>query len=72
MERRRAVHRSSLLGDIIRDHPEMLPLLQEHGIECVGCHVASWETIEQAAAANGIEAESIVRSLNNMPLEKNS
>jgi len=43
------ITKGMLIGDIIKKHPFSIEIMLEHGMQCVGCHVATWETLEQAA-----------------------
>jgi len=36
----------------------------EHGLFCIGCGVAYRETVEQGAAAHGIDVDSLMARLN--------
>lgn len=39
-------------------------ILEERGMHCLGCPLASFETIEQGARAHGLDADELVRELN--------
>lgn len=41
-----------------------IPILMNAGMHCVGCHAASQESLEEAAAVHGIDAEDLVSALN--------
>ena len=58
------ITKGMLIGDIIKKHPFSIEIMLEHGMQCVGCHVATWETLEQAAAGHGIDADKLVKKLN--------
>ena len=53
-----------LIGDVVKKYPFSVEIMLEHGLQCVGCHVATWETIEQGAAGHGIDADKLVNDLN--------
>jgi hybrid cluster-associated redox disulfide protein len=36
----------------------------QHGLHCLGCAIASFESIEQGAQAHGIDADALVKGLN--------
>ncbi|MCS7081639.1 MAG: DUF1858 domain-containing protein [Bacteroidetes bacterium] len=49
---------------IVRDHPELVPVLMDHGIVCVVCGEPVWGTLEEVAASKGIrDLEPILRAL---------
>ena len=62
---RELITKELLLGDIIRKHPETVETMLSHGMHCVGCHVATWESLEQASKAHGIDTEKLLKDLNN-------
>jgi hybrid cluster-associated redox disulfide protein len=40
------------------------PIFLEFGMHCLGCPVSRGETLEEAAAVHGIQADTLVESLN--------
>lgn len=60
------ITKNMLIGDVIKKHPESVEVMLEHGIHCVGCHVATWETIEQGAQAHGMEKEDLKKMLEDL------
>ena len=55
------------LGEAIQKSPESAEIMMNYGLHCVGCHVASWETIEQGALGHGMsnkEIEKMVKEIN--------
>ena len=47
------------IGDIVEQYPQAAEVFTEYGLHCVGCHVASWETIEEGARGHGMDDETI-------------
>ena len=58
------INKDMLIGDVIKKHPMLVETMRDHGMNCVGCHIASWETIEQAAEGHGINVNRLVDELN--------
>jgi len=58
------ITKNMLVGDIVKKYPELVITMLEHGMHCVGCHVATWETLEQAALGHGIDVNKFVNELN--------
>jgi hybrid cluster-associated redox disulfide protein len=58
------INKDMLIGDLVKKYPDSIGVMLEHGMHCVGCHVATWETIEQGASGHGINAEKLVEDLN--------
>jgi len=52
------------IGDVVRKHPESIAVFFNHGLHCIGCQVAAYESIAQGAAAHGIDVETLVNELN--------
>jgi hybrid cluster-associated redox disulfide protein len=58
------VTKGMLIGEIVKKYPKSIKILLDHGLQCVGCHVATWETIEQAASGHGIDPDKLIDDLN--------
>ncbi|MEK7574149.1 MAG: DUF1858 domain-containing protein [Patescibacteria group bacterium] len=55
------------LGEVIEKYPKSVDVFMKYGLHCIGCSVATWETIEQGATAHGIAGEkmdSLLEELN--------
>lgn len=55
------------LGDTVTKYPKSVKIFMKYGLHCIGCHVATWETIEQGAISHGMSNE----ELDNMLKELN-
>jgi iron-sulfur cluster assembly protein len=53
------ITRDMTIGDIVEQYPQAAEIFTEYGLHCVGCHVASWETIEEGARGHGMDDETI-------------
>ena len=53
------VNKSMTLGEVVEKFPESAEVMMNYGLHCIGCHVASWETIEQGAQAHGLSEQQI-------------
>jgi hybrid cluster-associated redox disulfide protein len=58
------VTKSMSIGDVVQKHPETVPVFMKHGLHCLGCAIASFESIEQGAQAHGIDTDALVKGLN--------
>ena len=54
---RMEITRDTVIGEIVENCPEAMPVFQEIGMHCLGCAMASGETIEQACAAHGVDPD---------------
>ena len=52
------------IGDVVKNHPETVPVFMQHGLHCIGCAVAAFESIAEGAAAHGIDVEALMSDLN--------
>jgi hybrid cluster-associated redox disulfide protein len=52
------------LGEVIGKHPETIEVFMKKGLHCVGCHVASYESIEDGALSHGIDVNKLIDELN--------
>ena len=58
------VTKDTIISDIMMNAPETMPLFQGIGMHCMGCALATGETVEQACNAHGVEVESFIKKLN--------
>lgn len=60
------INEDDTIGDVVRKHPETIPIMLEYGLHCVGCHVAAHETLGQGCRAHGMDEKAITAMLNDM------
>lgn len=53
-----------IIAGVIEKYPEMIKIFYDYGITCVGCFLASSETIEQGISAHGIDVKKFLEDLN--------
>jgi len=66
-EAKDAITKDTPLGEVISKFPKTTGVFLKHGLHCIGCHVAYWETVEQGAAGHGMDKkklEELLRDLN--------
>lgn len=54
---------------VIKKYPQTLAVFEKHGLGCIGCPAALFESIEQGARAHGMDGESLVEDLNRAAAE---
>ncbi len=64
------VNRKTLIKDIVNMGPSAIEILKNFGMGCIECPSSQNESIEDAAAAHGIDVENLIQSLNKIPLRK--
>lgn len=52
------------IGEIVRTYPKCVEILFSFGMGCVGCPSAQAETIEEACRVHGIDADEVIKALN--------
>jgi hybrid cluster-associated redox disulfide protein len=55
MNKIRPITRDTTLAQAITNFPSTEKILIQYGLHCVGCEVASFETIEDAASTHGLK-----------------
>jgi hybrid cluster-associated redox disulfide protein len=54
------------IDEVVRKHPETIPIFEKFGLGCIGCKAALFENIEQGAEVHGIDVETLITSLNSI------
>ena len=58
------ITRQTVIGDILDPDNSVAPLFLAIGMHCLGCPASRGETIEQACAVHGTDADELVAKLN--------
>jgi len=58
------------LKDLLKKHPDSARVFAAYGIGCLGCAMASFETIEQGISAHGINIDDFMKDLNTLVNKK--
>lgn len=58
------IEKDTLIGDVIELNPNAPEILFSYGMHCLGCIIASGETVEQAAEVHGIDVDQLLEDLN--------
>jgi hybrid cluster-associated redox disulfide protein len=53
-----------IIADIIRVDQELIPILMENGMHCVGCPSSQGETLEEACYVHGMEIDPLLDQMN--------
>ena len=54
------------LGELVSRFPEAAQIMLKHGLHCIGCQMAAWETIEQGAKGHGMDDKQLEKMLKEM------
>ncbi len=52
------------IGELIKINPNIIGILLNAGMHCVGCPSAQGESLEEACLVHGIEVDGIVNQIN--------
>ncbi len=52
------------IGEIIRLDIDIVPILMDAGMHCVGCPSAQGESLEQACMVHGIDVDDLTKKIN--------
>ena len=72
-EQKAKISKDMPLVDVVQNFPDAVPIMLSHGLHCVGCHVAAFETVEQGAKAHGMDdkqVEQLIKDMNDSIKEK--
>ena len=58
------ITRDMIIADIIRKHPETLPVFKRYHLECYECQIADLETIEHGAGVHKVGVDELIDALN--------
>ena len=58
------VTKDTMIGELLQIDENVAPILLNIGMHCLGCPSSQMETIEQAAAVHGIDADGLVDDIN--------
>lgn len=59
------ITKDTIIGDVVNEDPGVAPVLMNAGLHCLGCAMASGETIEEACYVHGLDYETLVNEINN-------
>lgn len=58
------ITKQSVIGDILDAAPDTASYFFEIGMHCLGCPASRGETIEEACAVHGTDADALVEKIN--------
>ena len=57
------ITKETIIADILKIAPDSVPLFRSIGMNCLGCAMASGETLEQACAAHGVDVDDLLSKI---------
>ena len=64
------INKDMIIHDIIQIDTDIIPILLDAGMHCVGCPSAQGESLEEACMVHGIDADALTVFINNCLAEK--
>jgi len=64
------ITKDTMIGELLQISTDVAPVLLGIGMHCLGCPSSQMETIEQAAAVHGINADELVAEINKVIVDK--
>lgn len=58
------ITKDSKLSEVVSKYPETIEVFMKHGLHCIGCAAAQFETIEIGAKAHGMDIKKLLKDLN--------
>lgn len=58
------ITKDMIIADIIQVNMGCVPILLNEGMHCIGCPASQGETLEEACMVHGLDADVIVKKLN--------
>lgn len=65
------ITKDMIIADIIQVDTNLIPILMNAGMHCIGCPSAQGESLEEAAMVHEIDADQLVNVLNEYLATKN-
>lgn len=64
------INKKMSFAEILEKEPEAAEIFMEKGMHCIGCPMAMQESLEDGAAAHGLNADEIVKEINSKLKDK--
>ena len=58
------VTRDTIISEVMMNAPETAPMFQAIGMHCLGCAMATGESVEQACEVHGVDTDAFLEDLN--------
>ena len=58
------INKDMTIGDILDERRDVAPFFLEMGMHCLGCPSARGESVAQACAVHGVNADELVEKIN--------
>ena len=59
------VNKDMIIGEVVMLDEGIAPILMSAGLHCLGCALASGETVEEACIVHGMDCDALIEEINN-------
>ncbi|MFN2220341.1 MAG: DUF1858 domain-containing protein [Anaerolineae bacterium] len=59
-----AISAGCIVQGVIEQHPQTIIVFARHGLQCVGCYIAPFHTIDDSAREHAVPLELLLAELN--------
>ncbi len=59
-----AITKDTLIGDLLKEKPEVAEVLFQYGMGCIGCPSSQMESLAEAAQVHGIDLDELMKAIN--------
>lgn len=59
------ITKNMTIAEILRRHPETLPIFERYGLDCFDCQIADYEELEHGASVHKVDIDTLLAELNN-------
>jgi len=58
------ITKDMIISEILRRHPETLPIFERYGLDCFDCQIADYEELEHGASVHKVDIDTLLAELN--------
>ncbi|GFO61388.1 disulfide oxidoreductase [Geomonas silvestris] len=58
------ITKNMTIAEILRRHPETLPIFERYGLDCFDCQIADYEELEHGASVHKVDIDTLLGELN--------
>ena len=58
------IEKTTIIGDVLDIAPQTAPMFMSIGMHCLGCPASRGETVEEACAVHGVDADAFLEQVN--------
>ena len=59
-----AITKDMYIAEVLNEYQNTVPIFFKNGLHCLGCVMASGETLEEACLVHGIDCDKLLTELN--------